>query len=733
MAHPNSNARPTTRIRPLGLAVAVIAVAVLAAVLLLNRSNQPVEENQQRRADVTQAPAEEKPGVASPASMWEALVQASPYQNVRPGVKYVDDASCAECHSDISESYAKHPMGRSLSPTSQADRIERFTAAARNPLKIDNFIYQARQEGDRQFHQETRLSPAGAEALVTEFEAVYAVGSGRTGRSYLIERDAHLFLSPLTWYAEGGWDLSPGYEKNNSHFNRPAAPECLFCHANRTHHVEGTLNEYESPIFAGHAIGCQRCHGPGEVHVAAQQGAEPQQGEKLQQTASTSLVSSAPADLAAAADHDTTIVNPARLTPELRESVCQQCHLGGLVRVEARGRRREDFRPGLPWHAVAVVFLAARDSSSTTDEHGDRFVGHVERMHQSVCFAESGGKLGCISCHDPHSLPVETAKVDFYRQRCLECHGEQDCEVPVAERKQRQPDDSCYACHMPQAPTQIRHAAATDHRIPRSPDRIRRRAPPASEPAWSPLVAFHKLSDSARPHADFDDQRNLGVALVMGMDQRAEVVSKELLPQALTLLERAVAGDPADVPARQAYAITLARSDRLPAALGQMEEVLRREPRRESALNTAASLAMAAGQWPAAASLLERAREVNPWIVRYWADLGMSQARQGRWDAAAVTCEDGLKRFPDSFGCRQLLIQSHLLAGRRAQAEREYERMIELNPPNVEAVRRWWESQSEPRPRGNRPGDSIDCGAGVSPAPAAEIPAHRDTTKPARS
>src|SRR4051794_22302779 len=42
------------------------------------------------------------------------LAAESPYKNVRPGVKYVGDAACVRCHGEISETYRKHPMGRSL-------------------------------------------------------------------------------------------------------------------------------------------------------------------------------------------------------------------------------------------------------------------------------------------------------------------------------------------------------------------------------------------------------------------------------------------------------------------------------------------------------------------------------------------------------------------------------------------------------------------------------------------
>ena len=47
------------------------------------------------------------------------------------------------------------------------------------------------------------------------------LGSGRQGASYLIDRDGFLFQSPISWYAQQRrWDLSPGYQKTNAHFDR---------------------------------------------------------------------------------------------------------------------------------------------------------------------------------------------------------------------------------------------------------------------------------------------------------------------------------------------------------------------------------------------------------------------------------------------------------------------------------------------------------------------------------
>ena len=69
--------------------------------------------------------------------------------------------------------------------------------------------------------------------------SLQSVPGGR-GSAYLIERDGFLFQSPITWYVrERKWDLPPGYEKVNLHFDRPVEHHCLYCHANRVEPVDG--------------------------------------------------------------------------------------------------------------------------------------------------------------------------------------------------------------------------------------------------------------------------------------------------------------------------------------------------------------------------------------------------------------------------------------------------------------------------------------------------------------
>lgn len=279
----------------------------------------------------------------------------SPYQNTRPGVEYVGDAACVRCHAEIGESYSRHPMGRSLAPITPATAAKAEGPAGAAVFEAGGLQYSVENRDGHIIHLETRRGASGGIVAQGTAEVQFTLGSGRQAQAYLVEHDGFLFQSPITRYVRAGrWDLSPGYEKKNLHFERPVLANCLFCHVNRVENVTGTVNRYEPPIFRGHAIGCERCHGPGELHVQR-----------------PTMVDG----------RDLTIVNPRTLEPALRDAVCEQCHLSGLKRIERLDRRNEDFRPGLPFQRFWIALSDAGGSEN-------RFVNHVEQMHESRCFRE---------------------------------------------------------------------------------------------------------------------------------------------------------------------------------------------------------------------------------------------------------------------------------------------------------------------------------------------------------
>jgi Flp pilus assembly protein TadD len=587
---------------------------------------------------------------------------STPYRNVSPEVRYVGDQTCADCHPREARSYRQHPMGRSFAPMFEVADHERCDVGAHNPFEKFGLDYRVERDGQRVFHRETPHAAGGRPAFDLKVEIHYAMGSGTRGRSYLIDRDGYLFQSPISWYAQSAaWDLSPGYTETQ-HFERPIEAQCLFCHANDANPVEHTLNLYRKPLFRAHAIGCERCHGPGQLHVEQRQ---------------HGLVTSA---------FDDTIVNPGRLEPALREAVCQQCHLQGEKRILRRGRQPFDYRPGLPLHLFWSVFV--RISELNTDNQA---VGQVEQMYASRCYHASDGQLGCISCHDPHSVPAAEEKAAYYRSRCLTCHAERGCQLALTVRQARNQDD-CRACHMPRNDSSdIAHTAVTDHRILRKPvPHASPEHPRTLAPGENPLAYFYK--DLQDPF-DREVFRDMGLALIELARQHGPQATP-LAPLALPLLEGAVHRAPDDVAAWEAKGYALWMQGQGADALEAFDTALARAPQRENSLNDAGLLAEMLKQPERAISYWRRAIAVNPWRGFYRYQMARLLAQREDWSEALAECRAILRLNPASKETRLLQIRCRLGRGEKEQARAELTTLLELKPQDPDGLRHWFEEQA---------------------------------------
>jgi tetratricopeptide (TPR) repeat protein len=598
----------------------------------------------------------------------------TPYRNVRPEVQPVGDAACAECHPQQAQTYRRHPMGRSLAPVAHNPAPEHYDAAAHNAFQAAGFEYRVERQDPRVIHREVRRDPEGEVIAETEADVQFVLGSGEHGCSYLINRDGYLFQSPISWYSQKAiWDLSPGYTSRHHHFERAVEAECLYCHCNHADAVEGTLNRYREPIFRGYAIGCERCHGPGQLHVQARAaGAPVGQASSLPDARQTGSLPH---------DADDTIVNPRHLPPALREAVCEQCHLQGESRVVRAGRDRFEYRPGLPLELFWEVFVRAAAVTNNP-----RAVSHVEQMHASRCFQASAGRMGCISCHDPHRLPEPAERVAYYRDRCLACHRQDGCTLPLAERQRTNPADNCTACHMPaRHSSNIAHASITDHRVIRRPDgdtpreRTREDEEQTSE---APLVPFHRQAMGSKEGADPAQGRDLGVALidVVRHSTTPVAVSRLLGQQSLALLEPAARADPGDVPARHALGYAYWLMGRREEAASAFEAVLAQVPGREETLVAAAALAAETGRAEAALLYWQQAVAVNRWQSRYHAELAKLHAAREEWQLAARACQAALRLNPAITTTRKLLASCYLRLGDAERARAEFAKVIAPDP-----------------------------------------------------
>jgi predicted CXXCH cytochrome family protein len=597
-------------------------------------------------------------------------------------VKYVGDKVCARCHTKIAESYRRHPMGRALAPVADAIAQERLDKAAGNPFDKLGLEFSVERQGDRLLHKATRRDAQGRALSELNAEVQFVLGSGTNGKSYLIGGDGYLFQSPISWFAQKKiWDLSPGFG-NLYPRQRPVTADCLFCHCNRALPDEHALNHYRQPIFEGYAIGCERCHGPGELHVLRRSNSEE------------------------GAEADYTIVNPRRLETHLRDQVCEQCHLQGEDAVVRRGRGAFDYRPGLPLYLFLSVFVRTPELN---EKH--KAVNQVEQMYESRCYQASKGELGCISCHDPHRLPAAAETVAYYRERCLTCHQEsgvgsqgsgvkghssggevKGCSMALEQRKSRQ-HDSCIACHMPRSgSSDIVHTAVTDHRILRKPetDGVSRQ-PPRLPPGEAPIVNFHERYLAAD---DKDSARDLGIALVR-MSRAHPDDRGELCRLALPLLEAAVATWPEDVTAHENLAYALWSQGRTKEAFEAYQAVLRKVPQREQSLLDAATISEQLDQEDQAIDLWRRAATVNPWSALAHYRLARLLAQRQQWDEAIAEGSKAVRILPSVIEQRVLLIDCYLRAGRKEKARAEFTAIEILNPTELDVLRRWFAERNQ--------------------------------------
>ncbi len=403
--------------------VLLLLTVILIFLVRFFAVQSPDEKNSESVKEADNAKSEIVILAASPK------VTPSPFLNTSPEVKYVGSQSCVECHAEYTETYHKTRHSRSLSKISQVtDWID--SKVSHSPSGLE---YVVKSQGDQLSHLEY-LQLEDGHVQTRDASIDFIVGSGAFGHSFLTKLDGFLVQSPLTWYTpRQEWDMSPGYHHaDHFGFRRSVSAGCLYCHVG----IADIKNNNEFDVsIQEFAIGCERCHGPGSLHVEFHR---------------SGLV------LSEDDQFDKTIVNPAHLSRDMAESICQQCHLQGDAKVLVRDRDLNSYRPGL-------VLSEFRQNYQLKSNDQMTIVGHVDQMHLSKCYLESE-TLSCFNCHDLHSHFEKKDLDQFYRKACLECHQVESCNEDKIIR-QKTANDRCVQCHMPSSPTEIPHVAFTHHRI----------------------------------------------------------------------------------------------------------------------------------------------------------------------------------------------------------------------------------------------------------------------------
>ncbi|MCM2372870.1 multiheme c-type cytochrome [Aporhodopirellula aestuarii] len=369
----------------------------------------------------------------TPVTQWDDQPESAfvPPTGDQSDLGYVGTQACRRCHPSQYESYTETAHWRSCQPTEPANEAENATFVH----EASSSRYEIYRSSGSLYHRETLLGNQRQTLAVTQLPVKLTIGSGTHARTYLCESNGKFLESPISWYRSAGWDLSPGYDTAiHPSFSRLASDDCLFCHVGM---VERSVANDRAVKIVEHSISCERCHGPGRSHAQIHDADESGRDEQAEQ-----LIDS--------------LVHPGELSRDRSEAICQQCHLQGAAYATAADKRLWDFVPG---ESLAVVRTDFQFSSN--DEF--KVAGHVEQLHKSACY-QGSETLTCITCHDPHHEPPQGSRVDYFRQKCVQCHASDSCGVEHDQR-QRTNHNDCSDCHMPRRKTDVTHAALHQHEI----------------------------------------------------------------------------------------------------------------------------------------------------------------------------------------------------------------------------------------------------------------------------
>jgi hypothetical protein len=378
---------------------------------------------------------------------------------------YVGSAACSRCHGDIYRSFSKTAMGRSMAPATTERLPDLSLPAHFSNDRLDRRFDIFTRDG-KLYQSEYAMAADSSEIFRSTRPIEWLIGAGMNGYGPVVQQDRYLFQAPLSFYTKpGAWRSSPGYEATDLGFNRPILAGCIFCHSGRANPVAGANGQYADPPFSELSIGCENCHGPGAAHIQAM--SHPSAGSK-----------------------STQIVNPSRLSPYMANNICMACHQTGDARVLKPGKTYSDIRPGRPLDETLKILIIPPTPASPPDaDH----VEHYYSMTLSKCYRSSNGRMSCISCHDPHVQPTVEEAPGYFTGKCLECHTNSSCKIPLTTRLERKPANDCAGCHMPKRDIQvISHSTATNHRILAKPD----------EPF--PDVTFHQTTSALPDLIDLD-------------------------------------------------------------------------------------------------------------------------------------------------------------------------------------------------------------------------------------
>lgn len=480
---------------------------------------------------------------------------------------------------------------------------------------------------DQLYQTAFTVNPDDGSSVRRQEQAEIVVGAGTVDEILFYWQDRHCFQLPIAYLNPiQAWGNSPGFKDGVADFSRPVLPRCLECHNTWLDHQPGTANEYHAKT-AMLGISCERCHGPGQMHVDHHRSMEDSSDE-------------------AGAAH---IVKPYELTREQQIALCAHCHGNANIRTS----------PPFTWRPGDLVEDHYRVTTGGLPED-NHTANHVQYLSESSCFQNS--EMTCVTCHDPHAKE-DSSLVRSFNVSCGSCHETEDCSqqatLPEPVR------GLCVNCHMPKKPVvNINFSLADDDFVPLI-YRHEHSIGVYPEATSQTLMDWHKSQND--PQSLAEAERLKSQLILQFVEQANQLEQETRFVAASAFLREALQLEPSETTQTKLSELTTIR-------------------RQINELRDEATLHLQEGHREKAIESLQKLLMLKPNETMGHGALGVAYAMDGQIDAA-ITQLTLMKKFDQTTAYPDATIGSiHLRNQNYAESVAAYQSAIEKEPFNA-AVR----------------------------------------------
>ena len=352
----------------------------------------------------------------------------------------VGQAVCQTCHAETHAKWRNSRHSKMVQPATTESVKGDF---GRSRVTLLGDVFRLRHADGKYYISEAVLTPD-----VEEHEIQYTLGNRRIQHYLTTLEDGRIILLPPSW------DVQRQEWFHNLEIAAPDQKEkagtvaiqlwnknCFGCHVSEEVKNYDAGDQSYATGWLDFGGNCERCHGPGSLHVARYSGDSPPSSDTADD-----------------------IVVQTKLDHERNSMVCAQCH-------SFRDVTHFGYTAGEDYYDYFMPFLdyatePSKDPTWWPDGKTRRFSTNSLAIWQSECFLE--GKVACTNCHvDMHDPEIEKNEQLRPENRAL-CTG---CHTAIGENLEahtfhaaESAGSSCVECHMPRSVVSIK-ATMRDHSI----------------------------------------------------------------------------------------------------------------------------------------------------------------------------------------------------------------------------------------------------------------------------